>query len=73
MTHSSRSSDFTEEDELAKEYTKLSVFRESKLSKKFSELSTQRVVILVLVVTMGIPLFTFDTYFSEKTSMEYSV
>ena len=40
-------------------------FKESRVSKKFSELSTKRVVILVLTVILMMPFFTLETYFTD--------
>jgi hypothetical protein len=41
---------------------------ESKVGKKLSELTTKRVIILVLGMMFGLPLFTVDLYEEENTS-----
>jgi len=48
-------------------------FRESRVSKKFSELTTKRVVILVLCVILMMPIFQLDTYFADVTPQEYAM
>ena len=40
--------------------------QESKVSKKFSELTTQRVVFLVLLVVMSEYIFQLNTYITPK-------
>ena len=47
--------------------------KESRVSKKLSELTTKRVVFLVLIVILVIPLLQVDLYFEQLSSFEYSV
>lgn len=41
---------------------------ESKLGKTVSEVTTKKVIVIVLLVMLTVPIFSFDTYFSETTS-----
>ena len=52
-----------EEDELDG-----SVPQESKLGKAMSDVTTKKVIIIVLLVMLTVPIFAFDTYLSETTS-----
>lgn len=44
--------------------------KESKVGKKLSDLTTRRVIILVLAMMFSVPLFTLTTYKPENTSYE---
>jgi hypothetical protein len=46
---------------------------ESKVGKKLSELTTKRVIILVLGMMFGLPLFTVNLYEDENTSFEFGL
>jgi len=43
---------------------------ESKIGKTLSEVTTKTVIIMVLIVMLSVPLFTFDTYAEESTSFQ---
>jgi len=45
--------------------------KESRVGRKLSELTTKRVIILVLALLLLIPLFTSDMYFSSSVSADY--
>ena len=45
-----------------------SVPQESKLGKAMSDVTTKKVIIIVLLVMLTVPIFSFDTYLSETTS-----
>jgi len=47
--------------------------KESKVSRKFSEQTTKRVVLLVLIVVMSEYIFQIDTYVDNQTSYQYSM
>ena len=44
---------------------------ESKVGKKLSDLTTRRVIILVLVMLCSVPLFSVQTYKAENVYFEY--
>lgn len=43
---------------------------ESKIGKTLSDVTTKTVIIMVLVVMLSVPLFSFDTYADETTSFQ---
>lgn len=43
---------------------------ESKIGKTLSEVTTKTVIIMVLIVMLSVPLFTFNTYADESTSFQ---
>ncbi len=47
--------------------------QESKVGKMLSDLTTRRVIILVLAMLISVPLFTDVTYQEENTSFEFGV
>jgi hypothetical protein len=46
---------------------------ESKVGKKLSDLTTRRVLILVIMMLLCVPLFTLSTYKEENTYFEYGL
>ena len=46
---------------------------ESKVGRKLSELTTKRVIILVLGMMFGLPLFTVNLYEDENTSFQFGL
>jgi hypothetical protein len=46
---------------------------ESKVGKKLSDLTTRRVIILVLAMIFSVPLFSTSTYMEEPTSFQYGL
>lgn len=46
---------------------------ESKVGKKLSDLTTRRVIILVLAMLFSVPLFSTSTYLEDPTSYEYGL
>jgi hypothetical protein len=61
------------EEEEKKEDDAFKVPEESKVGKKLSELTTKRVIILVLGMMFGLPLFTVDLYEDENTSYQFGL
>lgn len=51
----------------------LTSFKESRVSKQFSELTTKRIIILVLLIITIEPLFEVETYFSHVPTADYSL
>jgi len=51
----------------------LKVPEESKVGKKLSDLTTRRVIILVLAMMFSVPFFTLTTYVEEPTSYEFGL
>lgn len=49
------------------------VFQETKVGKKLSDLTTKRVIILILSIMISIPLFSTDTYFTDYTSYQSGI
>jgi hypothetical protein len=47
--------------------------QESKVGKMLSDLTTRRVIILVLAMLISVPLFTDTTYQDENTSFETGI
>jgi hypothetical protein len=47
--------------------------QESKVGKMLSDLTTRRVIILVLAMLISVPLFTDTTYQDENTSFQIGV
>ena len=45
-------------------------FQETNVGKRLSDLTTKRVISLVLSIMISIPLFSVDTYFVEYTSYQ---
>jgi len=45
-----------------------SIQKESKVGKKLSDLTTRRVIVLVLTMLISVPLFTSSTYIDDNTS-----
>jgi hypothetical protein len=50
----------------------LASFKESRVSKKFSELTTRRIIILVLMIIAIEPFFEVETYYSGTTTANYA-
>lgn len=46
---------------------------ESKVGKKLSDLTTRRVLILVILMLLFVPIFTINTYKEENTYFEYGL
>lgn len=46
---------------------------ESKVGKKLSDLTTRRVIILVLAMLFSVPLFSTSTYMTDPDTFDYSV
>ena len=49
------------------------MFEETKVGKKLSDLTTKRVIILILSIMISIPIFSTDTYFPEYSSYQSGV
>lgn len=49
------------------------LFEETKVGKKLADLTTKRVIILILSIMISIPIFSTDTYFAEYTSYQSGV
>lgn len=47
--------------------------KESKVGKKLSELTTKRVIILVLAMIFGLQLFIIETYVTTNKSYEFGL
>ena len=60
--------DETEKKEEANNETK-----ESRVGKRLSELTTKRVIILVLTLLLCIPLFSSDYYYEEDKGFTYDL
>ena len=43
---------------------------ETKVGKKLSDLTTQRVIMIVMSIMFAIPIFSLDTYLQEYTAYE---
>jgi hypothetical protein len=48
-------------------------FKESRVSKRLSDLTTKRVIIIVLLLLFIMPLFSADYFFDPPTSIDYAV
>ena len=46
---------------------------ESKVGKKLSEITTRRVIILVLIMLFSQPIFSVSTYMQEPNSYDYGL
>lgn len=46
---------------------------ESKVGKKLSEMTTRRVIMLVLGMMFGLPLFTTELYHETNTSYQFGM
>lgn len=46
------------------------VDNETNVGKKLSDLTTKRVVIIVMLLMISIPIFNSDTYFQNKSIYE---
>ena len=51
----------------------IKVPEESKVGKWLSDLTTRRVIILVLAMMFSVPLFTLGTYITEHKSYEFGL
>ena len=60
-------------EKVNKEGVEKDKLQESKVSKKFSEQTTKRVVFLVLLVVMSEYIFQLSTYISNQKSYEYAL
>lgn len=49
------------------------VDNETNVGKKLSDLTTKRVVIIVMLLMISIPIFNADTYFQNKSIYEQGV
>ena len=49
------------------------VFKESRVSKRLSDLTTKRVIIIVLLLLFIMPLFSADYFFDPPTSIDYAI
>ena len=47
--------------------------KETRVSKKLSELTTRKVILVVLGLLFLLPLFETNLYFDSQTSFEYSI
>lgn len=59
-----------EEEEVEEE---IKVPEESKVGKKLSDLTTRRVILLVLAMMFSVPLFTISTYQEENNSFTFGL
>lgn len=46
---------------------------ESKVGKKLSEITTKRVIVLVLIMLFSQPIFSVSTYMTEPNSYDYGL
>lgn len=46
---------------------------ESKVGKKLSEITTRRVIVLVLIMLFSQPIFSVSTYMQEPNSYDYGL
>lgn len=51
----------------------ISIPEESKVGKKLSDLTTRRVIMLVLAMMFSVPLFTISTYKDENNSYNFGL
>ena len=49
---------------------KIQIPQETNVGKKLSDLTTRRVIMLVMSIMLSIPIFSLDTYIEEYTSYE---
>jgi len=49
------------------------MFEETKVGKKLSDLTTKRVIILILSIMISIPAFSTDSYFADYTSYQSGI
>lgn len=47
--------------------------KESKVGKKLSDLTTRRVIILVLAMLLSVPIFSTSTYLDDNDSYEIAL
>jgi hypothetical protein len=47
--------------------------KESRVSKRLSDLTTKRVIIIVLLLLLVMPLFSADYYFDPPKTMDFSL
>jgi uncharacterized RDD family membrane protein YckC len=47
--------------------------KESRVSKRLSDLTTKRVIIIVLLLLLIMPLFSADYYFDPPKTMDFSL
>ncbi len=47
--------------------------KETNVGKKLSDLTTKRVVIIVLLIMISIPIFSSDTYFDKYSNNEFGL
>ena len=67
-------SDSKKEDKKAKKKAEQVVLpEESKVGKKLSDLTTRRVIILVLAMLFSVPIFSTSTYMQDPDTYDYSV
>lgn len=53
--------------------TKIKKQEESKVGKKLSDLTTKRVIVLVLTMMFSVPIFMLTTYWEENNSFEFGL
>ena len=61
---------FNEQNEAPSEDKKFELPQETNVGRKLSDLTTKRVITLVMSVMISIPIFTVDTYVTDYTSCE---
>lgn len=59
--------------ELVEEITGDQVYEETNVGKQLSDLTTKRVIILILSIMISIPIFSIDTYWSDYSSFNSGV
>ena len=67
------SSKLAEKDQKGKNLSKDNAPEESKVGKKLTDLTTRRVIILVLSMIIGVILFNSNFYYTAMTSMDFGI
>ena len=63
----------SDENKKEKEVEKEKETKESRVGKKLSELTTKRVIILVLTLLLCVPLFSSDYYYEIDKGFTYDI
>lgn len=61
------------EGEVAPVDTEMYIPTESRVGKKLSDLTTKRVIFLVLTMLLILPLFEYETYANQYTSWDFGI
>jgi predicted RNase H-like nuclease len=63
----------TKDDDAKKVDNSIKVPDESKVGKRLSDLTTRRVIILVLAMMFSVPFFSLTTYIEEHKSYKFGL